>query len=160
MAQRPHTQQPFITEERKKDFAELVAGQGMLPQQAAKHLGLKDPRSAASRYMKDPLVQEELKRIYEQNRAAMRITREKVYDLVEEAIEMARLQGDPTAMLRGVQELNRMNGFYAPEEKKVTFSAEQRRVLSQFDQMDDEQLARIAAEGVIVEGEFEEVKDE
>ena len=154
------SQNPLAHAERKKQFAELVAGQGLLPVQAAKQMGFKDYKHAGPKYMRDPEVQQELKKIYEENRKAMRMDRDKVYDLIEEALEMARLQGDSMAMLRAVQEINKMNGFYAPEEKKLTVSAEQRRVLSQFDDMDDEELARIAAEGVIVEGEFEEVDDE
>lgn len=146
---------PQMVEQRKMEFAELVGG-GLTPRQAAKKLGMQ--KDAAYDYMKDPEVIKKLKEIHEENQKINQMTRERVQDIVMEAIEMGRTLGDPVAIIRGAQELNKMNGYYAPEEKKILLTTEQRRTLTQFDDMSDEEVAKLANEGVL-DAEFYEVHE-
>ena len=118
--------------------------------------------TAIREYMKDPLVQKKLKKIRNENIKALQITREKVQALVMEAVDMGRTLADPLAIIRGAQELNKMCGFYAPEEKKVILTSEQRRTITQFDDMSDEDIAKVLESSEIsqaIEAEFEEVEE-
>lgn len=56
--------------------------------------------------------------------ADAQVTREKVLAELQEAIDMARLKGDPMAMIAGWREVAKLCGFYAPERKKVEISVE------------------------------------
>jgi len=90
------------------------------------------------------------------------MTREKVQALVMEAVDMGRTLADPLAMIRGAQELNKMCGFYAPEEKRVILTSEQRRTITQFDDMSDEDIAKMLQSGNMaeaIEAEFEEISE-
>jgi len=67
------------------------------------------------------------------------------------------------AIVRGAQELNKMCGFYAPEEKKISLTVSQRRRIEQFDKMGDDDLARIVEEQLVseaIDAEFEEIDGE
>ena len=145
------------TLKRKQEFAELV-GQGLSWNQAGKRVGLTTD-TAIYAYKNDPEVKKYLRTVHDENIRAMEMTREKVQALVLEAVDMARVQADPLSIIRGAQELNKMCGFYAPEEKRITLTSEQRRTLSQFDGMSDEEIAKIAETGVI-EGEFSEFEEQ
>jgi len=142
---------------RKEEFAELV-GQGLSWLQAGKRVGMTS-ESKIRGYKNDPLVQKILKKIHSENIRALQMTREKVQALVMEAVDMGRTLADPLAMIRGAQELNKMCGFYAAEEKKIILTTEQRRTITQFDGMTDEDIALMIDTGNMseaIEGEFEE----
>ena len=141
---------------RKERFAELM-GQGLSYIQAGKQIGVMS-ETGAKQYRDDPFVQNILKKVHNENIKELQMTRGKVQDIVMEAIEMARVLADPLAIIRGAQEINKMCGFYAPEEKRVILTSEQRRTISQFDDMSDEEIARVAESGVI-EAEFTEIEE-
>ena len=68
---------------------------------------------------------------------------------------------DPMAIIRGAQELNKMCGFYAPEEKRITLNTNQKKLIEKYDHMTDEELALAASkEADVIEGEFEELDGE
>lgn len=148
------------TRKRKEEFAEFV-GQGLSPMQAGKRVGVMTD-AAVRRYTKDPLVQKILKKIHNENIRALQMTREKVQALVMEAVDMGRTLADPLAMIRGAQELNKMCGFYAAEEKKIILTTEQRRTITQFDDMSDDDIAKMIETGNMaeaIEAEFEEIPE-
>jgi len=111
--------------------------------------------------LKSTFVQTELRRLEDENRKDMAMTRDKVQAIVLEAIDMARLIADPMAIIRGAQELNKMCGFYAAEEKKITLTAGQRRMTAKYDEISDKDLLEmIEDQSDIVDAEFEEIPDE
>lgn len=71
-----------------------------------------------------------------------------------EAIDMARLGADPSAMIKGWVEVGKMLGLYAPEVKRVELTSGQRNIRSKFEIMSDEELLAIA-EGreTVIDGE-------
>lgn len=143
---------------RKEKFAELM-GQGLGYIQAAKHVGIMS-ESGAKKYREDPIVKQILKKIHNENIRELQMTREKVQAIVIEAVDMGRTLADPLAMIRGAQEINKMCGFYAAEEKKIILTTEQRRMITQFDDMSDEDIAKMLENGEIsdaVEAEFTEI---
>lgn len=143
------TKTKFIVEQRKLDFAAWVAT-GLSPAQAAGKVGVS--AVTGNEYMRDPVVMNYLKAIYEDERKKKVMTREKVQDIILEAVDIARLVVDPNAMVRAAGELNKMNGYYAPEKVDVNLNTNQRRLKDQFDHMDDDELLKV------IEGEFTEVE--
>jgi len=145
---------------RKEEFAEYV-GHGLSWKLAGKRIGV-NTEQGVRKYKNDPLVQELLKKIHRENIRALQMDRDKVQAIVLEAVEMGRVQADPLAMIRGAQELNKMCGFYAPEEKRVILTSEQRRTITQFDDMSDEDIAKMIESGNMaeaIEAEFEEIAE-
>jgi len=160
MAQTKLSTTEDATHKRKTEFAEYV-GQGLSWLQAGKRIGVMT-EAGVRKYKKDPLVQKILKKIHNENIRALQMTREKVQAMVLEAVDMGRIQADPLAMIRGAQELNKMCGFYAPEEKRVILTSEQRRTITQFDDMSDEEIAKVLESHEIseaIEAEFEEIAE-
>ena len=145
---------------RKEEFAELV-GQGLSPTQAGKRIGVTS-ESGVRKYNNDPFIKNILKRVHNENIRALQMTREKVQAIVMEAVDMGRTLADPLAMIRGAQEINKMCGYYAAEEKKIILTTEQRRVITQFDDMSDEDIAKMVESGNMqeaIEAEFEEIEE-
>jgi hypothetical protein len=133
---------------RVEQAAHYVA-QGMTPAQAAKKLGY----ATSSAFLSHSSYKSTLAVLQAENDQMSRLKRQDVQDIVMEAIQMARLGSDPMTMIRGAQELNKMNGYYAPEEKKMTLNISQRRIQEQYDSMSDEELLILASktETVIIE---------
>jgi phage terminase small subunit len=126
---------------------------GLDPTQAAKRAGYKNPKHDVQRLKKDPEVIKALEAVHATHRAELKMTREKVQDIVTEAIEMARLMSDPLAMIRGAQELNKMCGFYAPEVKEVHLNGKQRRLKTELENMSEQELLALV-DATVIEGEF------
>ncbi|MGH8570127.1 MAG: hypothetical protein ACREXU_19505 [Gammaproteobacteria bacterium] len=135
-------------------------GMGMVPLRAAEYAGYANPESYAYTLEADPGIKEVLARVQAQNAGLSKMTRKKVMDIALEAIDMARTLQDPTAMLRGVQEINRMCGFYAPEKKSIELSAAKEKARGELALMSESDLIELAGgfKGVL-EGEFEVVDD-
>jgi len=146
--------------QRKLEFAQHI-GMGLNVAQAGKAVGLKE-RKSAYEYMDDPVVIAEIERVRADTLTTLSLRREDLHAMTMEAIDMARMMSDPMAMIRGVQELNKMLGFYAPEEKKITLNKSQKRIAAKYDDFSDDELLVMASEesGVVIEGaEYEEVKE-
>jgi len=108
--------------------------------------------------MKVKAVQEALAEKRAQTAEELEITREKVMRGLLEAVEIARLQADPAALVRAWSELARMCGYYAPERKQVEVSVSSKRMVDQFEAMSDAELLQladqagsVAAEGSVLE---------
>ncbi len=73
-------------------------------------------------------------------------TRAAVLEGFQEAIELARLRGDPSAMIAGWREIAKMHGYYAPERKQVRLSIDARVQRAELQQMTDAELFELIAE--------------
>ena len=94
--------------------------------------------------MKVKAVQEALAEKRAEIAEELEITREKVMRGLLEAVEIARLQADPAALVRAWSELARMCGYYAPERKQVDVSVSAKRMVDQFEAMSDAELLQLA----------------
>ncbi len=79
--------------------------------------------------------------------AHAQVTRAAVLQGFEEAIEVARLRSDPSAMIAGWREIAKMCGYYAPERKQVQLSVDARVQRNELERMTDAELAELIAEG-------------
>jgi phage terminase small subunit len=73
-----------------------------------------------------------------------RIKREEVLCGFLDAIERAKVQGNPAAEITGWREVAKMLGFYAPEVLKVHLGDDHERLQKKFEAMSDQELLVIA----------------
>ena len=85
---------------------------------------------------------------YEQVAAErLAVTRERVLAELEKAIDVAREQGNPAAMIAGWREVAKLCGYYAPERQQVNVSVDGWRLRNQFEAMSDAELLAVVADG-------------
>ena len=65
----------------------------------------------------------------------------------KDAIELARLQGDASAMIAGWREIAKMCGYYAPERKQIELSAAALASQQEIEDMTDAELTELIAGG-------------
>ena len=73
------------------------------------------------------------------------ITRQKVLDGLQEAIELARARLDPSAMIRGWATLAKLCGYYSAERHEVRISAEGLALHRELEQLSDAELLALVA---------------
>lgn len=133
---------------------------GLVPVEAAKATGVKNHSDFLARAMDNPWVQEQVRLIREEIQQKQDWSRDRVLGIVEEAIDMARMQAVPGDMLKGVQEINKMCGYYAPEEKHITLDSKEGKIQHEFETMDEDMLLELAGkERDAIEAEFERLDD-
>lgn len=127
--------------------------------QAALDAGYSSP-SASSTIAKSEAVQVALSERRAELSSATQITRAGVLNGILDAIEMARLMADPTAMLTGYRDISKMMGYNAPEVKKVEISDTSHRLHRRMQALSDEDLLKIIngeADMDVIEGEARRV---
>lgn len=127
--------------------------------QAALDAGYSSP-TASSTIAKSEAVQKALSERREELSSATQITRVGVLNGILDAIEMARLMADPTAMLTGYRDISKMMGYNAPEVKKVEISDTSDRLHRRMQALSDEDLLKIIngeADMDVIEGEARRV---
>lgn len=75
------------------------------------------------------------------------LRRQEVLAGLLEAIDQARVQGNPAAMIRGWSEIGRLMGYYAPEVKKVDLDVGCQVEIDRINQLSDAELVRIIETG-------------
>jgi Terminase small subunit len=140
--------------EQQKSFCYNIAV-GMIQTQAARAAGYKFPDSSALVLLKQPAVIEQITKEQAKWEKTADMTRKKVIDGLQDAIQIARLQADAQAMVAGWREIARICGYYAPEQKKINITVSGAVQLSQIEDMSDEELAKL-----IIEGEATRLPDE
>ena len=78
---------------------------------------------------------------------AGQMTREIVMEGLKEAIDMARLTSEPTAMIAGWREIGKICGYYAPVEHRVKVDVSGNIVLDRMNSMSDAELLKIISQG-------------
>lgn len=101
---------------------------------------------AGNRMLRNARVQEALQARQAADAARLSMKREDVLAGLLEAVNQAREQQNPMAMISGLRELGKMMGFYAVEIKRVELTAGQRVQRSRFSAMTDAQLYVLTAQ--------------
>lgn len=102
---------------------------------------------ASMRLLKNVYVQQALKARQMIDAARLSLRREDVLAGLLEAVEQARTQRNPMAMISGLRELGRMMGFYAVETKRVEFNVEGQAIQCQMSAMSDAELLSLIDRG-------------
>lgn len=110
---------------------------------AAAAAGYAEPRSTGQVVLKSQAVQLALREARDELSSAAQITRADIINGFMEAINVARLAGDPASMIKGWSETAKVLGLYAPEVKKIEMSMNQQRLQSKFESMSDADLVEI-----------------
>lgn len=145
--------------ERQAKFVELVARHGMQPVAALVSMGVKSPKINAAHMARSLNVQRAIQREQELAEKAGLMTKKKVLDGFLEAIDMARTLADPVAMTGGWREIAKMCGYYEPTKHKLEVSVNGQVVIQKLQQLDDEQLLKLAdGNADALEGEFKVIQ--
>lgn len=75
------------------------------------------------------------------------VTRRQVLADLLDAIQTARVQGNPGAMIQGAREVGKLLGFYEPEAQRVELTVSGRGLAAKYQGMTDRELTAII-EGV------------
>lgn len=120
---------------------------GLTNQAAAELAGRQNGAQMAS----VPKIQEEIAKARELISDATLLRRVDTINGILDAIQMAKLISDPTAVIRGWVEIGKILGHYAPEVREVHVSMGQARIKHQLEAMSDEDLLRLSDEATLVQ---------
>lgn len=133
---------------------------GFTPHQASVQAGYRS-KNDYLKWESDPYVQERLKKAALESRREVVYTRDKVMEVIERAVDMAEIQGDPRSMIAGAQEFNKMQGYYAPEKREVQLNVEHEIRVKQIQEMDEQELLEaLDREAPYIDAEFSELPEE
>jgi len=103
---------------------------------------------AASRLLKNDKVLAAVDSGRRELAARHEITRDRVIEELEQAIEIAKAKGDAGAMIAGWREIAKICGYYAAEKSlKVDVNIAAKRVIGQLEALSDVELAEIIENG-------------
>jgi hypothetical protein len=128
-----------ILSDRERRFVDNIT-MGMKISPAATAAGFKNAHRLAGRQMKKPHVARAIAYLAEENRKAAVMDRKKVMAGFLEAIEMAKVQGDPSTMVAGWREMGRMCGLYEPEKKSVDVNITAKRMIDKLETLTTSEL--------------------
>jgi hypothetical protein len=141
---------------RQKYKANRIAG--LMPQAAARAAGFKDPQAAAKRIKRETDIEHQVAEAVKELTQEAYYTRDKVLEITGEAIDLARMASDAGSMIRGVQEINKMQGYYAPEAKVVLLDHRTTVRQAQIQELPEhELLKRLGKPEAFIDAEFEEL---
>ena len=124
----------------------LVDGNGTQAAIRAQY-GVAGAGVAAMRLLKNVYVQAALQAQQSADATRLCLRREDVLAALLEAVDQARMQSNPAAMIAGLREIGKMMGFYAIETKRVEVSAAGQVDLSRLNEMSDAQLLALIQQG-------------
>ena len=131
---------------RQEKFVEHCALSGNATE-AARLAGYaeKSAKVMACRLTKDNRIAARIALRRAENAAKFEITKEEVIAGILSAIEMAREQQNPAAMISGLVQIAKLCGFYAPEVSRIELSGSAARLQAKFAAMSDAELLELAA---------------
>lgn len=133
---------PSVLTQAQATYVEGVLD-GKPRQQAAEDAGYAHANKATSMIERTAAVKHALAEARSELSTAAQMKRADVVVLLIEAIDMARIIGDPMGMIAGAREVGKMLGLYAPEKKEIELTARQTRLRSMYEGMSDEELLNV-----------------
>jgi hypothetical protein len=148
----------FLTE-KQRQFVVNIVEHGMTKSAACRAAGYSLSSPAVSTQTFDnPKIQKAIAIKRAEYAKASQMTRQKVIDGFSEAIEMAKVQGDPIVMVAGWREIGKMCGFYEPAKTKLEVTVNGQIALEKIQTLSDAELLALAEEGgnglPALEGQF------
>lgn len=99
------------------------------------------------RLLTNPNLQTAISDARHEYSALLGLRKEHIIAAMLSAVDTARVQGNPAAMISGLREIGRLCGFYEAEVRGVQLTENQQRLQKQFEAMSDEELYQIARSG-------------
>lgn len=129
--------------ERQQHFVDGLR-KGLKPIESARAAGYRFPVGAAETLMHHPGIAPLVATLRAQAEERFNLSRIQVYQVLIDAVEMAREQQDPQTMIRGAAELARMQGYYAPERHEFTLTGSAQTQLARLKDLPDAELLKLA----------------
>ncbi|MEF8699083.1 MAG: terminase small subunit [Candidatus Accumulibacter sp. UW26] len=107
----------------------------------------KSAKVIACRLTKDNRIAARIASRRAENAEKFAITKEEVIAGILSAIEMAREQQNPAAMISGLVQVAKLCGFYEPEVRRIEVSDSAARVQAKYAAMSDDELLSIICRG-------------
>jgi phage terminase small subunit len=104
-------------------------------------------RVTASQLLAKPNVRGAVEALERQAAERLQMSRERVLEELQAAIQLAKEKRDVHAMIKGWSEIAKLCGFYAPERKKIEISATAKRAVDYLETLSDEELIGIVENG-------------
>jgi phage terminase small subunit len=133
---------------RQQRFADeyIVCGNGS---EAARRAGYSErtARQIAAENLSKPDIKAAIEAARAREAEYWRLQKREVIAALLGTIKMAKEQANPAAMIRGLVEIAKMLGYYAPEVVKVPLSEDAERLRQRYEAMSDEELYTAMAAG-------------
>lgn len=148
------------------DFVRQMADKRNSQTISARNAGYSNPKAAAFNLMRNPKITKQIAIARAEYAESAHMDRKRIVEGFLEAVDIARMKADPTAMVQGWREIGRMCGFYEPQRTKIDVSVNGQVMVQQLQAMSDEQLIAILEEeranSQAIEGNFDHliVEDE
>jgi len=115
--------------------------------EAARRAGYSErtARQIAAENLSKPDIQAAIESARRREANYWQIQRRDVIEALLGAIEMAKAQVNPGAMIRGLTEIAKMLGYYEPQKMKVELTDNAAQLKAKFEVMSDEELLTIIA---------------
>lgn len=139
---------------RQKEMYCFHLASGASPALAAKSVGATVEQAAE--WASDRNIKAVLKAIREQQDSGLRMTRDKLSDLLLQSYYKA---GTTTEEVAALREIGKLQGLYAPETVEITANVTNSK---QLEMLSAEELSRLANmdDPTVIEGDFQEVSDD
>lgn len=127
---------------------------------AARQAGFNQPGTAANYLMRHPKILEAIAAERLEYAKASGMTKQKVIEGFSEAIDLARIKGEPLAMVAGWREIGKMCGFYEAQKTKIEVSVQGEVLINRLKTMSDAELLAMAeGDPTVLEGSFNVVSE-
>lgn len=86
------------------------------------------------------------------------MSRKRVMQGILEAIDLAKDQRQANSMITGWKEIGRMCGFYEPERREITISANSAEIIEELTTLSRDKLLELASQQDVIEAEYVELE--
>jgi phage terminase small subunit len=147
---RPRQSSALITEKRQTLANAILEGASL---SEASRIADMHPATANTALRSDD-VKQYLAKARQEIEEISTLRRCDVLNLLVEAIDMARSQGDPANMIGGAREIAKMMGYYAPETRRIELTGDSLALQRHIQDMTDADLIDLASRRArVIEGE-------
>lgn len=141
--QEPTTNPDKPLTERQKKFVDLVSKNGLTPRQALRHVN-KGSNAGDLAEFQGANVQKALRTAEKISEKAVMMTKKRVMEGFLEAVDMAKMKGDPFVMISGWREIAKMCGYYEAVKVKVDVNVNHSNYQQKLQTLTDTQLLALA----------------
>ncbi len=115
---------------------------------AARDAGYSDKtaRQIATENLSKPYIQAVIAAKRQEASGRLELRKEHVLAAHLEAINIARTQGQPMAMITGSREIGKLMGYYSPQVIEVSMGSNEAALMARYEAMSDDELMTIIAE--------------
>jgi len=114
----------------------------------------KDMKKGVDRILQKPIVRNRIDSLRAELSRRAKISQDDVLEGFMDAINDAKLAGDPGNQIAGWREIAKVLGYYAPERKEIEISKKQQQAQEQLAALPEDELLKLAGDDAI-DCEFE-----